>query len=186
MGITGLLRKRRAKVPVYRIRKYPDPVLRRESAKVEGVGPAERKILAQMAETMYSLDGIGLAAPQVGIAKQFIVADVGEGIIKLANPRIVFQEGESKMEEGCLSIPGVNLEIKRAKKVIVEGLNEKGKQVKISADGLLAHVLQHEIDHLRGILIIDRIDGREKEKFKPRLTQLEKEFESYYLLPQAR
>ena len=173
-------------MPVYPIKKYPDPVLRREALEVEGVGPAERKILARMAETMYSFGGIGLAAPQVGINKQFIVADVGGGIIKLVNPRIISQEGESKMEEGCLSIPGVSLQIKRARRVVVEGLNEKEKEVKISAEGLLAHVLQHEIDHLKGVLIIDRADEKEKEKFKPRLTQLERDFESYYLLPEAR
>jgi len=165
-------------MPVYNIIKYPDPFLRKKALKVEKITTREKKILAQMAETMYSAKGVGLAGPQVGINEQFIVADVGNGLLKLVNPRIVFAEGESKMEEGCLSIPGVCFNIKRAQKVLVEGLNEKGEEVKISAEGLLSHVLQHEIDHLQGILIIDRAEEKEKKKFKSLLAKFEAEFNS--------
>jgi len=165
-------------MPVYNIRKYPDPVLRKKTLRVEKIGPREKKILSQMAETMYSAAGVGLAAPQVGISEQFIVVDVGEGLIKLINPEIVFREGESKMEEGCLSIPGVVLNIKRADKILVRGWNERRESVEIPAQGLFSHALQHEIDHLQGILIIDRVDQEEKQKFMSVLKKLEKEFNS--------
>jgi len=165
-------------MPVYTIRKYPDPSLRKQALKVEKITSRERKILAQMAETMYFADGIGLAAPQVGINKQFIVVDVGDGLIKLVNPKIIFEEGESVMEEGCLSLPGVLLSIKRAKKVLVEGLDERGSKVQISAKGLLSHALQHEIDHLHGTLIIDKVDEKEKQKLKPLLVKFEDAFGS--------
>jgi len=153
-------------MPVYRIKKYPDPSLRGKCSRVENVGAKERKILARMAETMYSAGGIGLAGPQVGINQQFIVVDVGEGLIKLVNPKIVFEEGESRMEEGCLSLPGIFVNVKRAGKILVEGWDERGEKIKLSAEGLFAHVLQHEIDHLQGILIIDREEKKEKQKLK--------------------
>lgn len=152
-------------MPVYNIKKYPDPSLRRKAFRVGKITIEERKILAQMVETMYFADGIGLAGPQVGIDRQFVVVDVGEGLIKLVNPKIVFREGESLMEEGCLSVPGVFLNIKRAEKILVEGWDEKENNVQIAAEGLLAHVLQHEIDHLEGILIIDKAEKKEKKKF---------------------
>ncbi|MBE0479189.1 peptide deformylase [Candidatus Aerophobetes bacterium] len=152
-------------MPVYNIKKYPDPFLRRKAFRVGKITIEERKILAQMVETMYFADGIGLAGPQVGIDRQFVVVDVGEGLIKLVNPKIVFREGESLMEEGCLSVPGVFLNIKRAEKILVEGWDEKENNVQIAAEGLLAHVLQHEIDHLEGILIIDKAEKKEKKKF---------------------
>ena len=101
--------------------------------------------------------GIGLAAPQIGISKKLIVADIGDGPVMLANPKILKTKGAGKMEEGCLSIPGINVIIKRAEEVIVNGLNEKGKVIELKAQGLLARVLQHEIDHLNGRLIIDLI-----------------------------
>lgn len=153
-------------MPLYSLKKYPDPFLRQKSFKVEKVDLREKKILSRMAETMYSANGLGLAGPQVGINEQFIVMDVGEGLIKLVNPQIIFTEGESKMEEGCLSVPGVLLTMKRAQRVLVEGWDEKGNKIQIPGKDLLAHVLQHEIDHLEGILIIDRGEKKEKEKFE--------------------
>ena len=106
--------------------------------------------------------GIGLAAPQIGISKSLIVVDIGEGPIKLANPVVLNAKGSDKMEEGCLSIPGVGVVIGRPNKIVVSGLNEKGEVVEVEAQGLLARVLQHEIDHLKGRLIIDYMGLLEK------------------------
>lgn len=153
-------------MPIYSIIRYPDPSLREKASRVERVMPRERKILAHMAETMYCADGVGLAGPQVGIGEQFIVVDAGEGLIKMVNPEIISKQGESKMEEGCLSLPGVVLNVKRANRILVEGLNEEGERIQIPAEGVLAHALQHEIDHLHGILIIDKAEEQEKEKFR--------------------
>ena len=104
---------------------------------------------------MYTFDGIGLAAPQIGNPVQIIVADIGEGAIRLINPRIIKSKGEDRLAEGCLSLPDISVDIKRSYEVLVEGLNEKGEHMEIKAKGLLARVIQHEIDHLRGRLIID-------------------------------
>jgi len=111
---------------------------------------------------MRHFTGIGLAAPQIGIAKSLIVADIGEGIVRLANPVILRTKGSDKMQEGCLSIPGVGVVIDRPDEIIVSGLNEKGKLIELEAHGLLARVLQHEIDHLKGKLIIDYVSLLEK------------------------
>ncbi len=155
-------------MPVYPIRKYPDPILREKCKEIEKVGPRERKILAQMAETMYKAEGVGLAAPQVGINSQFIVVDVGEGLVKLVNPQILLKEGKSILEEGCLSLPGITVKMERAKKVKVKGWDEEGNRVEIEGKDLLAHALQHEIDHLQGVLIIDytpEVKEKLEEKF---------------------
>lgn len=113
-------------------------------------------LINDMAETMYAADGVGLAAPQIGEPIRVIVADAGDGLIALVNPVITKSDGEDIEVEGCLSIPGVTGYVKRYAQVQVQGLNEKGKPVKIQADGLLARILQHEIDHLDGILFIDK------------------------------
>ena len=165
---------------LYSLKKYPDPFLRQKSFRVERVDSREKKILSRMAETMYSANGLGLAGPQVGINEQFIVIDVGEGLIKLINPQIIFAEGESKIEEGCLSVPGVLLTVERAQRVLVEGWDEKGNKIQIPGKDLFAHVLQHEVDHLEGILIIDRGEKKEKRKFNPLLAKFEREFEPLF------
>jgi peptide deformylase len=113
-----------------------------------------------------------LAAPQVGILKRVIVADVGEGLVSLVNPKILWRQGKDTMSEGCLSIPGINLEVKRSKEVIVEGLNRDGEKVQLGAVGLLARVLQHEIDHLEGILIVDRVPKKRIKLIKKQLHQI--------------
>ena len=119
--------------------------------------------------TMYTFNGIGLAAPQVGSSFQIIVADIGEGVVKLANPRIIKSKGEDRLAEGCLSLPDINVQIKRPYEILVEGLNDKGQRIEIKAKGLLARVIQHEIDHLRGRLIIDYLGLIDKMKlFKRR------------------
>jgi len=122
----------------------------------------EVELFENMVFTMRAFNGIGLATPQIGISRQLIVADTGEGVIKLANPQIIEVKGNDKMVEGCLSIPGADVEVKRRYKVTVKGLNEKGKMVEIKAKGLLARVLQHEIDHLKGKLIIDYLSPEKK------------------------
>jgi peptide deformylase len=142
-------------VPVYAVRTFPDPCLRGEAVPVESIGAGERRVLARMAETMYNAHGVGLAAPQVGIDQRLVVVDVGEGLVKLVNPEIIEEKGESTLEEGCISLPGVIVSVDRAKKVSVRASDERGIPVELEAEGLLARVLQHEIDHLNGVLIID-------------------------------
>lgn len=164
-------------MPVLKIYKYPNPVLRKSCRKVDRIGAKERKILSQMVETMYAFEGVGLAAPQIGIDFQMVVIGVEGKLYKLVNPFIIYREGESKMEEGCLSLPGIMVKIKRAKKVSVEALNEKGEPLKIEAEDFLAHVLQHEIDHLQGRLIIDYLSQRELKKLSSKLKTLEEDFQ---------
>ncbi len=153
------------------IRLYGDPILRRKSREVKEINGDIRKLIDNMAKLMYKNKGIGLAAPQVGMLKRVIIADVGEGLVSLVNPRILWRQGKNTMSEGCLSIPGINLEVKRSKEVIVEGLTKEGEKVQLGAVGILARVLQHEINHLDGILIIDRVP---KKKIKPLKRELDK------------
>jgi peptide deformylase len=110
-----------------------------------------------MLETMYAVDGAGLAAPQIGVSKQIAVIDVGEGPICLINPEIVKSEGEEIDVEGCLSIPGLRAYVKRSTSVIVKALDERGRPIRVVGEGLLARALQHEIDHLNGVLMTDRM-----------------------------
>ena len=148
------------------IKKYPDNSLRKKCASLERVTDSDAKLLEEMVFTMRHFAGIGLAAPQIGIARNLIVADIGEGAIKLANPKILKTAGLDKLEEGCLSIPGVAVDIERPDEIIISGLDEKGKNIEIKAEGLLARVLQHEIDHLKGKLIIDYLNLLEKFKLR--------------------
>lgn len=140
-----------------KIRIVGDPVLRRKSRPVKQVTDDYRKTLSAMARLMYESSGIGLAAPQVGIDEAMIVVDAGSGLYKLVNPRIVKRTGHQAIEEGCLSVPGVSVKVKRARTVLVTGLDESGRQVEIEAENLLACVFQHEIDHLLGKLILDYV-----------------------------
>jgi peptide deformylase len=140
---------------IFEIKKYPNSILRKKCRFVEAVTIEEVELFENMVFTMRAFNGIGLAAPQIGISRQLIVVDTGEGIVKLANPQIIEVRENDKMVEGCLSIPGADIEVKRRYKATVKGLNEKGKMVEIKAKGLLARVIQHEIDHLKGKLIID-------------------------------
>ena len=158
---------------IYRISQYGEPILRKQCVRVGSVGLREKKIFDRIARTMYEAQGIGLAACQVGIDRQLMVVDVGGGLIKLANPLVILREDESTIEEGCLSIPGVTVKVKRAMRVLVQGLNEEGRRIKIEGEGLLAHALQHEVDHLSGILIIDYASSQEKDSFQSELRELE-------------
>lgn len=136
--------------------RVPDPVLRRPAKPVERVTKRIQKLIRDMADTMYAANGAGLAAPQVGVSERVIVADAGDGLVALVNPRIVAASGSEVDVEGCLSIPNVTVYVERAAQVEVEGWDERGKTVRIKAEGLLARALQHEIDHLDGILITDK------------------------------
>ncbi len=153
-----------------KIVRLPDLTLRKKSAVIKKISDDEKKILAGMAETMYLEGGVGLAAVQVGINKQLVVIDIGDGLIKLINPVIIKKEGCEMQEEGCLSVPETIVKVKRAKKVVVDYLNEEGEAARLTAEGLLARVLQHEIDHLLGRLIIDYMSPLKKLFLSKRLT----------------
>ncbi|HUW23652.1 MAG TPA: peptide deformylase [bacterium] len=154
------------------IRLYGNSVLRRKSREVKEMNEDIQKLIDNMAKLMYQNKGLGLAAPQVGILKRVIVADVGDGLVSLVNPKILWRQGKDTMSEGCLSIPGISLEIKRSKEVIVEGLTREGEKVQLGAVGLLARVLQHEIDHLDGILIVDRVPKKKTKTIKKELDKI--------------
>jgi len=138
-----------------KLRKFGDPVLRKKSSQLKKITPEHREFLSRMARLMYNDEGVGLAAPQVGVNEAMIVVDAGKGLYKLINPKIVKAQGRQVNKEGCLSVPGVCIKVRRANRVKLEALDENGKPVNIEADGLLACVFQHEIDHLNGKLIID-------------------------------
>lgn len=139
------------------ILKDHDPTLRKISRKVEKFDHRINTLLDDMVETMYNADGIGLAAPQVGVLKRVIVIDIGDGIIEIINPVIIDQRGEEIDSEGCLSIPGISGEVKRPQYVKVKGLDRMGQVVEIEGEDLLARALCHEIDHLDGILFTDKV-----------------------------
>lgn len=138
------------------IRKAGDKVLKEKAEAVSHVDKKIRKLLDDMTQTMYKADGVGLAAPQVGVSLRVIVIDVDDELIELINPVIVRSEGCELGNEGCLSIPGVFGEVERFSEVTVTGLNRFGKNVSITGTGLLSRALQHEIDHLDGILFIEK------------------------------
>ena len=144
------------------IKRFPDPALRKKSEDVKSIGNDEKKALADMAETMYLKGGVGLAAVQVGIHRKMVVIDIGDGLRKMINPVISKKVGSITQEEGCLSVPEKCVNVKRAKKIVVDYLNEDGQAIRVLAEGLLARVIQHEIDHLFGKLIIDYLNPLKK------------------------
>jgi len=161
---------------VREIIKYPGKVLREKTQLVTDCDAELDKLIDDMIETMYAAPGVGLAANQVGVSKQVAVIDVGvrdekSPLFVLINPEIVNLEGEVEAEEGCLSVPDYTTVLKRAMKVCVKGLDRNGKPVEIEAGGLLARALQHEIDHLNGILFVDRMGRIRKEFFKKRYAR---------------
>lgn len=152
------------------IRTLPDPLLRQKAKKISGVDPSIRRLIANMVETMHDANGVGLAAPQIGVSLRLVVIrmpEEGANNIVLVNPEIVKKSGEREIEERCLSIPGYAGTVKRSCSVTVKARNENWKEVRIKGEDLLAQALEHEIDHLDGILYIDRLEGQEK------LTKLE-------------
>lgn len=135
-----------------------DPTLRKKSRPVTEINDRILTLLDDMAETMYEADGVGLAAPQVGTLRKVIVIDIRDdlGLIELINPEIVEQSGTTYEEEGCLSVPGITALVERPEKVKVKGLNRLGEEVEYEAEGFLAKAFCHEIDHLDGMLFVDR------------------------------
>ena len=146
--------------------KYPDPVLKRKSEEVGEVTDQIKQLAQDLKETMFASQGIGLAAPQIGVLKRIIAVQEKTPLVFI-NPRITKKSREITVEqEGCLSFPGIFLKINRAKEVEVEALDENGEKISFKAQGLMARVLQHEIDHLDGILCIDRLSFWQKLKIK--------------------
>jgi peptide deformylase len=156
---------------------YPDKVLKQKTAAVENIDGALQTVFDNMATTMYQAPGVGLAAPQVGISQSFIVYDIapkedGHDLHVLVNPRIVSKEGEILSEnEGCLSVPDFRADVKRAERILVEGVDRDGNPLRFEADGLLAIVIQHELDHLDGTLFIDRISALKRQMYKRRVKK---------------
>ena len=170
-------------MPVLDIVLYPDPKLREVCAPVDTVTDEIRKLLSDMAETMYEAPGIGLAAPQVGVLKRVIVVDVTDAedpaaarnLRKLVNPEIIEARGETVYEEGCLSIPSVRESVKRFSSLTLKAWEENWIEISFEADGLLAICLQHEIDHLNGILFIDHLSYLKQQMLKGKLKRLVQE-----------
>ncbi len=152
----------------------PDPILRQKSKRVRFIDGSIKKLIDNMLETMHSASGVGLAAPQVGMPLRVIVIRIPEQEdIALINPAIVRRRGERLVNEGCLSLPGYVGEIKRAESVTAKGHDRNGKEIRIKADGLLAQALEHEIDHLNGVLYIDQLEDMDKlRKIEPEEAQL--------------
>ena len=145
------------------IRVLPDPTLRQRSKRIKYIDGSVRRLIDDMLETMHSANGVGLAAPQVGVLlRAAIIGIPGEEEIVLINPEIVRRTGERLVDEGCLSIPGYVGQIKRAESVTIKGRDQNGKEIRIKAHELLAQALEHEIDHLNGLLYIDHLDSVDK------------------------
>ena len=160
--------------------KYPDPVLKKKSLPVAHVDREIRELIDNLFETMYAAPGVGLAAPQVGVLKRVLVIDVGrlERETRRSDPRAIInpvfksKEGKITWEEGCLSLPQLVVPVERSKKIIVEGLDPDGRPVKYMGEDLLAVAFQHEIDHLDGILLVDRISRLKRDLYKKRLEKI--------------
>ena len=163
------------------ILKYPNPILKKKSRPVQKIDPAIRQLVQDMAETMYAAPGVGLAAPQVGCSLRLAVIDITpadqpKNLVVLINPEVVAAEGECTWDEGCLSIPEYTQEVKRNKKIVVRYQNLQGENREIvGEDNLLSIALQHEIDHLDGILFIDRISRLKSGLFRRKLQKESKE-----------
>jgi peptide deformylase len=162
---------------ILEILKYPAPVLTKAAAPVNNVSVKTLTLIDDMLETMYAAPGVGLAAPQVGVSQRIVVLDIdhenpGKQVYKLINPMITRAEGELVWEEGCLSVVDFTAEVRRAAQVEVVARDEREKEVKIAAEGLLAVALQHEIDHLDGKLFIDRISRLKRELYTRRRKKM--------------
>jgi peptide deformylase len=156
------------------ILRYPDPRLHKKAARVDAVDEAIRRLIADMAETMYEAPGIGLAATQVDVHKRIVVIDVSEDKSKLLafiNPEILERSGEQVCEEGCLSVPGIYEKVVRSERVTVSALDAEGQPFTLEADGLLAVCIQHEIDHLEGKVFVEHLSRLKQSRIKARLAK---------------
>jgi peptide deformylase len=164
------------------IRKYPEKILKQKASPVEVIDKELQTLIDDMVETMYAAPGVGLAAPQVGVSKRIAVIDISTKgaqmpLLVLINPEVVSKEGCIEFEEGCLSLPGYTAKVERAETMVVRAMDREGKLVEIESEGLLSIALQHEIDHLDGILLIDRISPIKREFFKKRFQKVHKSAE---------
>jgi peptide deformylase len=157
--VRGIAREAGVRMALRPIVLLGDPILRQKAKRVTRFDESVQQLIDDMIDTMRDAPGTGLAAPQVGVPLRISVIEVDEKVTVLCNPEIVEMEGEYEPEEGCLSIPGYVANVKRALKVTVKGKNRRGKEIKIKAGDLLAHAIQHEVDHLNGILFIDRLSS---------------------------
>lgn len=156
---------------------YPDKFLEKQTAPVGNIDGAMQTIFDNMAATMYKAPGIGLAAPQVGIGQSFLIYDIatredGQDLHVLVNPKIISREGEMLSEnEGCLSVPEFRADVKRAERILVEGVDRDGNPLRFEADGMLAIVIQHELDHLNGTLFIDHVSALKRQMYKRKVLK---------------
>ncbi len=170
---------RTSKGKLHEVVKYPDPVLAKKGAPVTEFDSALKTLVEEMFESMYAAQGIGLAAPQIAISKRITVIDVSFGKneaekIALINPEIVHMEGKQVEEEGCLSLPEIREKVQRAERVRVKAQNVDGEWFEVEGNELLARALQHEIDHLDGVLFIDRISRLKRELILRKIKKLQK------------
>ncbi|HBO97584.1 MAG TPA: peptide deformylase [Candidatus Omnitrophica bacterium] len=157
-----------------KIRLYGDPCLRKKSVPVIYVGPTEQSLLQAMLAAMREHKGVGLAAPQVGVNQQIFIADIGDGPLAFINPRIIKKSGVDVIEEGCLSIPGVTVMVRRPERIVVRYIDENNQPHEKVYDEMMARVIQHEVDHLDGKLIVDYAGIKEKIKLRAQLKELER------------
>ena len=161
---------------VLEILKYPHPVLKKRSKEVDRIDEEVKKLIHDMAETMYEVNGIGLAACQVGVPRRVIVLDVSpidpkQSFFAMINPEIISEEGEIDHEEGCLSVPDCLEKVRRKEKVWVRGMSPEGEEMEVAGEGILAFALQHEIDHINGLLILDRVSRLKREIYRNKVKK---------------
>ena len=149
---------------LYPIRVFGDPVLRQRSSEIANIDASLVRLAEDMIETMYDAPGVGLAAPQVGVQRRLFVYDVGGGPFVVINPEIVESQGEWSYHEGCLSVPGLSWDLVRPKEVHLQGVDLDGNALDIEADELLARCFQHEMDHLDGVLIVERLEDADRKE----------------------
>jgi peptide deformylase len=163
---------------ILKILQYPDPRLQKIAQPVKQVTDSTRKLIRDMAETMYAAPGVGLAATQVDVHQQIIIADISENHNDLRifiNPKLLAQRGEEESEEGCLSVPGIYEKVQRAEKITVSALNERGVEFTLEADGFLAVCIQHEIDHLHGKVFVDHLSQLKQGRIRAKLIKRQRE-----------
>jgi peptide deformylase len=159
-------------VPGYDIRVFGDPVLRQATTDVTQIDGSLKRLADDMLETMYAAPGVGLAAPQIGVQKRIFVCDAGEGPKVVVNPKIAESSGEWTYEEGCLSVPGLSWPIVRPREILLTGLDLDGNEIAIEAEEYLGRVYQHEVDHLDGVLLIERLDPDQRKQAMATLRQI--------------
>ena len=160
------------------ILQYPDPRLHKVAKSVVSVTEQTRKLISDMAETMYAAPGVGLAATQVDVHERIVVIDVSEehnDLKVLINPVLLTAEGEEESEEGCLSVPGIYEDVTRAKRVVIKALDQNGKEFKLEADGLLAVCIQHEMDHLQGRVFVEHLSHLKQTRIRAKLKKQRRE-----------